>query len=89
MKAGFVFSLKENFLLFGTTFGSAKSKFVLLEDVASRGHHQIEFSLLVRESWDRELPHGNEVISWTRLQSLTMVREQVLLHLLLVLMDSL
>ena len=35
------------------------------------------------------LPHGNEVISWTRLQSLTMVREQVLLHLLLVLMDSL
>lgn len=67
LKAGFVLSSKENLLLFATTFGSAESKFVLLEDVASRGHHQLEFSLLVRESWDRELPHGNEVISWTRL----------------------
>lgn len=88
LKAGFVLSWKENLLLFCTTFGSAKSKFMLLEDVASCGHHQIEFSLLVRESWDRELPHGNEVISWTRLQSLTMVREQVF-HLVLVLLDSL
>ena len=88
LKAGFVFSSKENLLFFCTTFGSATSKFMLLENVASRGHHQIEFSLLVRESWDREFPHGNEVISWTRLQSLTMVREQ-LLHLLLVLLVSL
>ena len=40
---------RECFLLYGAIFGLARSDFVL-KDVASRGHHPTEFTLLIRDS---------------------------------------
>jgi hypothetical protein len=44
---------RECFLLSGAIFGFVRSDSVL-EDVASCGHRPTEFTLLIRDSWDRE-----------------------------------